>query len=495
MRALDRATSAEVGLPGLVMMETAGRAVAAAAQALRGARGGRIAVVCGPGNNGGDGYVVARVLRAHGVDVACYRAGDRTAVTGDAATQLAVLEKSGGRVVDIATPAGLAAIGDGITGAAVAVDALFGVGLARDITGHLAEVVAQINRARARLAVDVPSGLDADTGRTLGACVRADVTVSTGPLKIAHVSAPGFAACGRVEVCEIGVPAARIEAAATAWLVEEVDVARWLPRGTPLDHKGTRGHVLVVGGAPEMRGAGRLAAEAALRAGAGLVTLAGDGDVAAPDSIMTAGLAGGALGDRLRGKRAVVIGPGLGSSAVARARVDEVLASGVAAVLDADALNLLAADLPALAGARGPVVVTPHPGEAARLLGSTTAEVEADRVTAARGLVERTRATVVLKGARTIIAFGAAGSAPATCWIVAAGSPALGTGGSGDVLAGTIGALLAQGVPPAEAAAIAVFAHGRAGEQLAQIHGERGVVSSDLPPAIASVIATIPRLP
>ena len=460
MRELDRATSAEVGLPGIVMMETAGRAVAAAAQALL------------------------------GTDVACYLASDRTAVTGDAATQLAVLERSGGRVILITSPDELAAVGDGITGAAVAVDALFGLGLARDIAGHMAEVVARINRAAARVAVDLPSGLDADTGRQLGACVRADVTVSTGPLKVAHVSAPGFAACGRVEVCEIGVPVERIEAAATAWLVEEADVARWLPRTTLLDHKGTRGHVLVVGGAPEMRGAGRLAAAAALRAGAGLVTLAGDGEVLAPDSVMTAGLAGGALGDRLHEMRAVVIGPGLGQSATARARVDEVLAGGVAAVVDADALNMLATDLAALAGARGPVIITPHPGEAARLLGCTTAEVEADRLAAARRLVERTRATVVLKGARTIVAFGA----PSTCWIVAAGSPALATGGSGDVLAGAIGGLLAQGVPPTEAAAIAVFAHGRAGEELALIHGERGVVSSDLPRAIATVIATIPRL-
>jgi NAD(P)H-hydrate epimerase len=247
--------------------------------------------------------------------------------------------------------------------------------------------------------------------------------------------------------------------------------------------------VLVVGGSPGMRGAGRLAAVAALRAGAGLCTLAADGELDAPDSVMTRSLvAGGELGALLAGKAAVVIGPGLGVSQPSAARVREVLASRIPAVLDADALNVLAADPATIAAAVGPVVLTPHPGEASRLLGITTQDIEADRLGAARALAEKTRAVVVLKGARTIVCGG-----DLHCSINPTGGPALATGGSGDVLAGTIGALLAQGLPAIDAARAGVFVHGVAGDQLATRHGSRGVMSSDLPEAIAAAIDAMAR--
>lgn len=497
MRALDRATIDEVGIPGFTLMETAGRAVADAAIAMldwraAGAAAPHVAIVCGPGNNGGDGFVVARVLRGRGLDAVVYLAIKREAVQGHALAHLEVLERSSGVVRMIATPQGLDQHRDAIAGAALVVDALFGIGPLRPIEGHLAAVVTTINAARRRLAIDIPSGLDSDTGNTLGIAVDAHRTVTMGPLKIALVSAPGFARCGEVTMADIGIPPALIAASSVrAGFVEAADVSRWLPRAAPLDHKGRRGHVLVIGGAPEMRGAGRLAAVAALRAGAGLVTLAsGDPEVNHPDSVMTRTLLDPAdLAAALEGKTAVVIGPGLGTHELARAWVTEVLAIGVPAVLDADALTLMARSLESIAGAAGPIVITPHPGEAARLLGSTPTDVEADRLAAARALAAKTHAVVVLKGARTIVCDGTLGDDH--CAINPTGGPALATAGSGDVLAGTIAALLAQGCSPGDAARIGVYVHGRAGDELTAIHGPRGVISSDLPAAIAGAIRSL----
>jgi ADP-dependent NAD(P)H-hydrate dehydratase / NAD(P)H-hydrate epimerase len=483
MRALDRATIDQIGIPAMTLMETAGRAVAAAVTIER----GHVAVVCGPGNNGGDGFVVARVLRERGLDAVAYLAVARDAVKGDAKAHLDILERAGGIVRSIATPAELDDIGDAIATAAVCVDALFGIGLARPIEGHLAEVVAQINAAADVVAIDIPSGLDTDTGKVLGTSVLAHRTVTMAAHKIALASAPGFARCGEVIVADIGIPSAVVATQVLrAGLVDNADVTGWLPRTKLLDHKGTRGHVLVIGGNPGMRGAGRLAATAALRVGAGLCTLAAEGsDLVAPDPVMTRVLSG-ELGKLADGKSAVVIGCGLGRGDSPARYVDQVLASGVPAVIDADALNLHAGKLASLASAAGSIVLTPHPGEAARLLGTTTAEIEADRLAAARAIASASHAVVVLKGARTIVCDGTLGDE--FCSINATGGPALGTGGSGDVLAGVIGGLLAQGLTAADAARAGVHVHGRAADTLSAVHGARGVISSDLPVAVAQAL-------
>jgi NAD(P)H-hydrate epimerase len=496
MKALDRATIDDVGLPGIALMETAGRAVATVA-AREITQRGHVAVVCGPGNNGGDGYVAARVLREQGWDAVVYLAVARGKITGDARAHLEILEHAGGVVRMIDTPEALGELGDAIAGAALVIDALFGVGLVRPIEDHLADVVGVMNHAQRRLAVDIPSGLEADTGRVLGVAVSAQRTVTMAALKIALASAPGFARSGEVEVADIGVPGRLVLAQAVrAGLLEAEDVARSLPRSAALDHKGRRGHVVVIGGMPGMRGAGRLASLAALRAGAGLVTLASAGEVHADDSVMTrsletslADLADGPGKKTGREADALVIGPGLGQSDLVAGWVGEVLAGGVPAVLDADALNLVAGVTEALAKAAGPIVITPHPGEAARLLGTTVPEVEADRLAAARTLAARTHSVVVLKGARTIVCDGTIGDE--FCAINPTGGPELATGGSGDVLSGVIAALIAQGVAPALAARAAVYVHGRAGDELAARHGSRGVVSSDLPLAIAAVISRL----
>jgi len=491
MRALDRATIEDIGIAGFTLMETAGRAAAHVALEMLGGERGHVAIVCGPGNNGGDGYVTARVLRDCGLDATVYLAVGRSSIKGDAAAHLAVLERAGGVVRMIDTPRALDDVGDAIAGAALVVDALFGVGLARAIEGHLAEVVSIINHAQRVLAVDIPSGLDADTGRVHGVCVRADCTVTMAALKVALASAPGFAKCGAIEVADIGVPSGVLATQAVrAGLVEHSDVASWVPHAEPLDHKGRRGHVVIIGGMPGFRGAGRLCANAALRSGAGLVTLATAGDVIADDSVMTKALATN-LGELLAHKSAIVIGPGLGQSEPAAGWVGEVLASGVPAVLDADALNLISGIVETVKQAAGSIVLTPHPGEAARLLGTTAADVEADRLAAARALATRAHAVVVLKGARTIVCDGTLDDD--FCSLNPTGGPELATGGSGDVLAGVIGALLAQGLSAVDAARAGVFIHGLAGERLAAEHGSRGVVSSDLPVAIAGVLKEIPR--
>ncbi|MGE0869453.1 MAG: NAD(P)H-hydrate dehydratase [Kofleriaceae bacterium] len=484
MRAIDRATIDDIGIPGFTLMETAGRAVAEAALRMLDGRRGPVAVVCGPGNNGGDGFVVARVLRARDVDATVYLAIARDAVRGDARAHLEVLERVGGVVCMVSTGDQASAQASGIAQSALAIDAMFGTGLTRPIEGHFAVLVAAINAAALRLAVDIPSGLATDTGQTLGVMVTADCTVTMAALKIALVGAPGFASCGDVHVAEIGMPKRAIDAVRPcAALVEDGDVAAMIPRSHALDHKGTRGHVVVIGGMPGMRGAGWLSAIAALRAGAGLCTLANDGgEPRESDAVMTAVIDAG-VSKLLDGKRAVVIGPGLGTAAAHAGWVAEVLAAKVPAVIDADALNLVAGDPARLANAVCSVVITPHPGEAARLLGRTVNEIEADRLAAARKLAALTNAVVVLKGARTVVCDGE------LCWLNPSGSAALATGGTGDVLAGTIGALIAQGAPPLDAARAGAFVHGRAGELLATRHGDRGALSTDLPAAIAGVLA------
>jgi NAD(P)H-hydrate epimerase len=494
MRALDRATIDDIGIPAFTLMETAGRAVASVAVELLGddtPGGVHIAVVCGPGNNGGDGFVAARVLRDAGLEAVVYLGADRKAVKGDAAAHLAVLERAGGVVLAIDTPQSLEQVADDISHAGLVIDALFGVGLTRPVEGHFADIIDLMNGARTKLAVDIPSGLDADTGTILGTCVEADATVTMAALKAGLVSSPGFQFCGAITVADIGVPQGVLATQAVrAGVLDESDVLLALPERTLLDHKGDRGHVVVIGGMPGMRGAGRLCSLGALRGGAGLVTLATAGEVAADDSIMTKALATD-LGELLAKKQAIVIGPGLGQTEQAARWVGEVLASGVAAVLDADALNLVAGIVETVKGAAGPVVLTPHPGEAARLLDMSIDEIESDRLTAARTLAAKSHAVVVLKGARTIICDGTLEDE--FCTINPTGSPALATGGSGDVLAGLIGALLAQGLAAIDAARVGVYVHGLAGERLGDLHGGRGGISSDLPLVIAGVLRDLSR--
>jgi NAD(P)H-hydrate epimerase len=508
MQALDRETIEGIGLPGVVLMENAGRAVVrviedllASAGAWRGAaagsalaRGGhgagqhvpRIAVVCGAGNNGGDGYVIARCLREAGMHVTVYMATRRESIGGDARRHLDVYENTGGLLISIADEASLFRHAERIRNADLVVDALFGTGLSRDVGGRFRKIIEVINQCLGhRVAVDIPSGLSADTGEVLGIAVNATCTVTMAFLKVGLATAPGFARCGQLHVAEIGIPDALAEkhGIRTA-LIEPSDLAPLMPVTDALAHKNRRGHVLAVAGSPGKRGAARLVAWSALRAGAGLVTIASPwqgSEVHAPDPVMTEELDPDAedgferLQALARNKQVVAMGPGMPVTDGGRALVLTALAElELPMVLDADALNHIGTRLDRVAAARAPVIMTPHPGEAARLLGMSSAEVQKDRVGAARRLAARSDAIVVLKGARTLVCVDD------FVTVNPSGHDALATAGSGDVLTGMIAALVAQGVSPPDAARLGVYLHGKTGEHAAADMGGRGVTSGDL---------------
>lgn len=502
MRALDAATIDGLGIPGAVLMETAGRAVADAVDgALAGVTGGMVAVICGGGNNGGDGFVAARWLLAHGIAAVVYLAAARDGVRGDAALFLAAFEKSGGQVRSIATAEALAAHRADITAADVVVDAVFGTGLGREVTGHLRAVIEAINAAAGRIiAVDVPSGMNADTGQPMGIACAADTTVTMAFAKIGLATSPGFARAGEVTVADIGIPEAlAAKAGIDVCLMEAGDARALLPRRSVLAHKGSRGHVVAIAGSPGKRGAGRLVASACLRAGAGLVTLASPwrgAEISAPDPVMTAELDPDAAGDGGSGRlaeilamtraRAVVVGPGMPVTAGGQTLAWAVIENGdIPAVVDADALNHAAEELERIARAKTPLILTPHPGEAARLLGTEVAAIEGDRVAAIRELCARTGKVVVLKGARTLV--GDSGGIT----INPTGNPGLATAGTGDVLAGVCAALLAQGLGPGHAARLAVYVHGLAGDGAAARLGEAGVTASDVVAEIPGALCTL----
>ncbi len=503
MRSIDAATIEEIGIPGAVLMENAGRAVAEdVAEELigelraRGDESARVAVVCGGGNNGGDGYVAARWLRELGISAVVYLATSEDAVRGDARIHLDAYLQTGGVVLSVADAAALAEHRAEIESADVLLDCLFGTGLDRSVEGHYAQVIGTINRAAGTVvSVDIPSGLGADRGEVLGVAVTADRTVTMAFLKVGLVGSPGFARCGDVRVAAIGIPRRLAQAQGVRLaLLEASDVRPWLPPTRATDHKNRRGHALMVAGSPGKRGAGRLCAWAALRTGAGLVTLAsGGGEIAAPDPVMTAALEPGdteTLVDLAAGKRVVAIGPGMPLGEEGRALVVTALARCDAAlVLDADGLNHLGTDLARVAAARAPVVLTPHPGEAARLLGTDTASIEADRVAAVRRLAEASAAVVVLKGARTLVCDGTTADGFVT--VNPTGNEGLATAGSGDVLTGMIAGLIAQGAAVADAARLAVWMHGAAADHLRDSLGVRSMTAADLAEAIPGAIVDL----
>jgi ADP-dependent NAD(P)H-hydrate dehydratase / NAD(P)H-hydrate epimerase len=499
MRAADGAAARDLDVPTLLLMENAGRGVAEIARRERGGQGGPVVVVCGPGSNGGDGLVAARHLVVAGVPVRMVLSAPAGQARGDAAQALSAAQRLQVPIADGSAWLQPADWGPSLEGASVVVDALFGTGFHGEIRGAAAAAIAAMNDAPARkLAVDVPSGLDADTGRASGPVFRADVTATMGAWKIGLAIEAGGPA-GRVEVVDLGVPVARQEGAAHAFLLDEAGVAAALPRRRVDAHKGSSGHLLVVAGSAGKTGAALLVARAGLRAGAGLVTVASTaaGQVALDAKtleVMTAAFtdaadpapasAIAALRALAGHVQAVAIGPGIPTGPGMRDTVRELAATlPLPMVIDADGLNALSTDAPRiLAGAPAPRILTPHPGEMGRLVGRSIADVQADRVGVARALAAATRAIVVLKGARTLIA-----APDGRIFINPTACAALATAGSGDVLCGLTGALLARHADPLAAAQGAVFVHGRAGEQLNDTFGD-GTMAGDLPEAIARVM-------
>jgi len=508
MRALDRAAMEEYGIPGLVLMENAGLAVVRVIrEMLGGLRDRRVAVFAGKGNNGGDGLVAARHLFNAGAEVKLLLLARPEEMTGDAGVNLAIWKKMGQPVYTVSDREDLNAVRLFLVGADLVVDAIFGTGFRGAAREPAAGVIETINAGgRPVVSVDVPSGLEADTGQVHGPCVRAARTVTFALPKLGLVQEPGRSHAGVLHVADISIPAFLLEPGTPGRYLITADMVRgWLPVRPAWVHKGDCGRVLVVAGSRGMAGAACLAALGAARAGAGLTTLAvpaGIQDVVAGKlmEIITAGLPQTAEGSlsrearreimlRLEGADALALGPGLSRHLETVALVRELLPNlRLPCVLDADGLNSLAGDTALLGRVRAPLVLTPHPGEMARLLGRTTAEIQSARVKTAEEAAAAWGKVVLLKGASTVIA-----SPDGNTYINSTGNPGMATGGSGDVLTGVIAALLAAGVDAARAAAAGAYLHGLAGDLAAREKGVYGLLAGDilarLPEALARVMA------
>jgi ADP-dependent NAD(P)H-hydrate dehydratase / NAD(P)H-hydrate epimerase len=481
MYAADR-FAAEHGVPSLTLMENAGRAIAD--EIVKRWTRRPVLVLAGPGNNGGDGFVVARYLFERGWDVQLALFGDPAGLKGDAAE----MAKRWPGEIERCSPAL-------IDGTALIVDALFGAGLSRPLDGAAKDTVAAVNVSDAPIvAVDVPSGLQGDFARPLdgidGVCIEADLTVTFFRKKIAHVLMPGRLRCGQIVVADIGIPTAVLDTIHPQ--IFENSPSLWgdvYPWPEPLGHKYGRGHAVVVSGPAHATGAARLAAISALRAGAGLVSVASPPEAVpvnavALTAVMIKSISGASdMAELLRDRRfnAVVIGPGCGIGRATQDMVAAVLASSAGAVVDADALTSFAGEPNALfLLLREPAVLTPHAGEFERIFPGLLAR-SATRIEAVRAAAAAAKCTVLLKGPDTVVA-----SPDGRVVVNTNAPPTLATAGAGDVLAGLIGGLLAQGLTSFDAAAAGVWLHGEAA-----LHFGQGLIAEDLPRMLPAVLTAL----
>jgi NAD(P)H-hydrate epimerase len=506
IRNIDSRAIREFGIPGPVLMENAATAVMAEMERFfDGLAGLKIGILCGKGNNGGDGLALARRLRVRGVPVRVALLAPFAALQGEAKLNLAILRKTD---VEITQKASARDSADVIAWSDILVDALLGVGLSSPLRGVIAQVVTMMNRSgRPIVSIDIPTGVNADTGEVMGAAVEADLTVTMALPKRGLVLYPGASCAGTVRIADIGIPSEVIEK-------EEIGVSQ-LDRGSAWGHrsrrardahKGDFGHLLVIAGSLGKAGAAVMAARGALRSGAGLVTIAAPGGLVpilqqqvmeamcmpAAESIDgTLGM--GAAGELIRSAArmsACAIGPGLSTHGETVHVVRELIGSLLAPlVIDADGVNALAGSLDVLKNIKAPVVLTPHPGEMARMLGVTSADVQRDRIAIAKDFADRYGVTLVLKGAGTVIA-----APDGEVFVNTTGNPGMASGGTGDVLTGMIGSLLAQGYGPTDAACLGVYVHGLSGDLAAKEKGEAGMIAGDLiekiPEAIQQALVT-----
>jgi len=496
MRRVDARAIREFGIPGLTLMESAGRGVADALAEEIPRLGTRpVVVFCGKGNNGGDGVVAATHLRRQGISVRVVLVARTAELAGDAATCLERARAEGVPIEEFDADRSKPLAGLDQDG--VVVDALLGTGVKGEARGAVASAIETINASGATVvAIDLPSGADADSGRLPGVTVRAHRTLTLCRPKPCLVLEPASSHAGPWRVLDIGIPdaAVAVERAEVAWL-DEAAAAMLMPPRPREGHKGSFGHLLAIAGSRGKSGAATLLARAALRSGAGLVTVATPRSIqpivaSSQPELMTEPLAEtsrGALGRAalsqarrlLAGREALALGPGLGTDAATIACVVSLAsAPAVPTVLDADGLNAFAAERrprKRLRTGRAPLVLTPHPGEAARLLGTTVAAIQADRLGSARRLAAETGAVVVLKGRSSVVAHPDGRAA-----FNASGNPGMATGGTGDALTGVIGALLARGLPGFDAARLGTYVHGAAGDLAADRQGAEGMIAGDL---------------
>ncbi|MBO8158245.1 NAD(P)H-hydrate dehydratase [Thermosyntropha sp.] len=495
MKEIDKRASSEYGIPSIVLMENAGiRTVEVIEEVLGDIREKKVVVVAGKGNNGGDGLVIARQLINGGARVETFLLGEEKELTVDTRINYEVLQKMKGSIYPLLTPDHLQIFKNSLLNADLIVDSIYGIGFKGSLGDFEAEVVNIINRSRSLVvAVDIPSGIEADTGKVHNTAVKAHRTVTFAALKLGLILEPGHSFAGNITVADISIPRGLVDNDDLKNnLITREMIKPYINKSNPESHKGTYGHALVIGGTAGMTGAVSMASYAALRTGAGLVT------AAVPESllpvvasmrseVMTAPLSETAQStialeaipaiENLLGTASVcAIGCGMSRYMEAKSVLRFVLEkSGVPLVIDADGLNALSEDVSMLASRQVPVVLTPHPGEMARLIKKSIKEIQVNRLEIAREFAEKWQVTLVLKGNKTIVALPSGDA-----YINMTGNPGMGTAGSGDVLCGVIAGLIAQGLNPQIASIVGVYVHGLAGDLAAEAKGERGLVAGDI---------------
>jgi NAD(P)H-hydrate epimerase len=509
MQAMDRRTIESFGIPGRVLMECAGRG---ATRWLLNKFGDlqkkRIGVFAGRGNNGGDGFVMARYLHQKGIGVTVFLLTERKRVGGDADANLRLLEPLGVPVLEIADEFAFSDQKALMLDHDIYVDAILGTGLKSAVRGYFRQVIEFITQSQKPvLAVDIPSGINADTGQICGVAVRAAATATFAFAKHGHFQYPGANYCGDLKIIDIGIPPFITEAIGPKqWLLTPQAIGKILPNRAPDTHKGHTGHALIISGSTGKTGAAAMAAMSAMRVGAGLVTLgipislnptleasimeamtvplaetaAGELDESALDAICTL----------LPGKRCLALGPGIGTSDSTRKLIIKLIQRcPIPMVIDADGLNCLASRVDLLKQVNVPIILTPHPGEMARLIERPAAEVQADRIACARSFSTKYQVTTVLKGAYTVIAFS-----DGTIRVNPSGNPGMASGGMGDVLTGMITGLIAQNIEPELAACAGVYLHGAAADEVEAQMGPLGYLATDVMNVLPAQIVKVRRV-
>jgi NAD(P)H-hydrate epimerase len=495
MKALDRSAIEDYGISGLVLMENAGRQVVdVIRRVMGGVRGKVVTVFIGKGNNGGDGLVIARHLLNMGAEVKVLSIVNVGEINGDAAINLEIWRKMDQKVYSIHQGDGINIVKLALMNTDLIVDAIYGTGFHGTMWEKVGRVIEVLNKSgKPIVAVDIPSGLEAGTGRVSGPCVSAHYTVTFGLPKLGLYLEPGADHTGEITVADISLPGVLVQKEAPQrYLITAECVKKWLPTRPSVAHKGNFGRVLIIAGSRGMTGAASLAGEAALRSGAGLVT------VAVPETLhdimevklteaMTIPLpdtGSGSLSREalqhilriLKNMDVLAIGPGLSQAPETITLVRELIPSiKIPFVLDADALNALAGEVGILSKLQAPAVITPHPGEMARLMGSAPKDVQEDRIGSAVKAATSWNVVTLLKGSRTVVA-----APDGAVYINPTGNPGMATGGSGDVLTGIIASLIAQGLKPVRAAAAGAYLHGLAGDLAVREKGMMGLIAGDI---------------
>ena len=495
MREMDRKTIDEFGLPGRVLMENAGRgAFEFLMETFPGIGNLRVGVLAGRGNNGGDGYVIARYLAHRNIDVGIYLLADRSRVSGDAAANLELLGPLGIPVMEIPDHEHFDPFRRTMRAKDLWIDAILGTGLTSEVRGIFRDVIDFVNSLEKPVfAVDVPSGLNSDTGQTCGSCIRATATATFGFAKTGHFSYPGALLSGKLKIVDIGIPPQIAEDVhPKQFLLTRKMVKGYLRPRTPDAHKGRTGHLLVVAGSTGKTGAAVMTAKAAVRCGAGLVTLGSPESLnPAVESqvveVMTEPLPeseSGRLGesawksirDLSENKRCLALGPGIGGAPSTKKLVHRLVAeTPLPLVIDADGLNNLADAVDLLRKRGAPTILTPHPGEMARLAGVSVKAVQSDRIASSREFALAYKVHVVLKGANTVIAHP-----DGYVFINPTGNAGMASGGMGDVLTGAIAGFLAQGHSPETASHLGVYLHGASADSLAAAKGPWGYLATEV---------------